>query len=154
MDLLEPLHSERHRSAILTRTVNLIAWLLITFAFLVGGRSTDGWVDAWPLLVIGLGLAGTHWFLAPRRYNIFEEHLVITYGKPRQRIISFDEMSDINIVRHPLGAELRIQRTNGRPVTIQPWNPRRFHEQLEEALNKFRGIEQKYQFPEAPPSEA
>ena len=142
LELAQPLLSERHRSAIMTRTIGFIGWFIIVLAFIVGASDAQAWwEDALPLLGIGAVFAGAHWFLAPRRYNVYEEQLVIAYGKPRERVIPFDEISQLQVIRHLLGGEIRIHRTSGRAVSIQPWHPQRFLEAMEQALNRYRGVE-------------
>ena len=152
MDDPFPLHSEPHRTNFLTRGIGYMGWFMIVVAIVVGGTDPGAWIDISVLLVVGIALAGFQWFMAPRRYKIFEKELVITYGKPRQRIIPFDDISDVEVKRHALGAEIRIHRSTDKAVSLHPWDPRRFHENLESALNRYRGVTPEEQPPEGPSS--
>lgn len=154
LELAQPLLSERHRSTIMTRLIGFIGWLMIVLAIIVGFKSAAAWrEDALPLLGIGAAFAVSHWFLAPRRYNVYEEQLVIAYGKPRQRVIPFDEISELQVIRHLLGGEIRVHRTSGRAVSIQPWHPRRFLDAIEQAMNQYRGVEPESEPPQLPENE-
>lgn len=148
MDDPFPLHSEPHRTNFLTRGIGYMGWIMAILSFFLlvpGDPDPASFAVFFPTGVI---LAAVHWFMAPRRYNIFEKELVITYGKPRQRIIPFDDISDVEVKRHALGAEIRIHRSTDKAVSLHPWNPRRFHENLETALNRFRGVAPEDQPPE------
>ena len=155
MNLDQPIFSERHRSSLLTRTLSIIGWVIMALAIFVGGSNADAW---WPdsliLLALGAVLVASHWFLAPRHYDIYDERLVITYGRPRKRTIPFDEISELQVVSHPLGTEIRIKRTRRWSLTIQPWQPKQYHARLEAAFNRFQAVKWRDQPTEPSPGNA
>ena len=95
--------------------------------------------DVVVLLGLGAGLAGGHWFLAARRYEIYEEGVAVVFGKPRVRMVRYPEISDIEVIKHALGTELRLVLAQGGVVRIYPLHPREFHENLERAWLRGRG---------------
>ena len=138
MDSNQPLFIEQHRSAIMTRTIAFVGWLLILMSIVVGIRDgASRWPDALLLFGIGAGFTVAHWFLTPKRYLIYQGQLIVAYGTPRERRIPYDSISGIQVVRHILGGELRISRKNGSQLYIQPWRPYRFLETLQTEIGKF-----------------
>jgi len=141
MELYEPLYSVRHRTNIITRSMGFLGMFLVVLAIVVGAKGTDDVFDAGVILVIGLALFFSHWFLAPRHYNVYDDQLIISYGSPRKTAIPFEEITGIEVIRHRFGAELKVLRSAGRAVRIQPWHPRLLHESLEENLRRFQRAE-------------
>jgi hypothetical protein len=153
MERSEPLHSESHRTSILTPTIALIGWALIIMGFWVGLKDGD-WSSFGFLIPVGALLASSHWFLAPRRYNIYENRVVITYGRPRVRAFPFDEVSSVEVKTHSLGAEVRVQLKKGGYVGFAPQSTRPFHEALEDAFNHYHGFDPDSTAPEILPGDA
>ena len=142
MELYEPLYSVRHRTNIMARSIGFLGMFLVVLAIVVGAKGTDDLFDAGVFLVIGLSLFFAHWFLAPRHYNVYDDQLIISYGSPRKKVIFFEEITDLEVIRHRFGAEIKVLRGAGRrPVHLQPWHPRLLHESLEENLRRFHGAE-------------
>jgi hypothetical protein len=137
------IYSENHRSALITRVLGLLGVAMIIIALVAAGMSIVGardlWSDASFSLVIGMLLAGSHWFFVPRHYNIHNDRLVITYGRPRLLTIPYARIHGVDVLTHPLGAELRIRRSPGRNLLLQPFNPKQFHQSLEDAMSNFSG---------------
>ena len=98
------------------------------------------WIDTLALLVLGSILAGIHWFIAPRRYNVFERELTISYGRPREKVVPFNNIEELEVKKHPLGTDIGVRLHVGRTLILQPWHPREFHESLESALTRHRGM--------------
>jgi hypothetical protein len=140
---LKPLYSEKHRSALITTLLGLLGLALIIIAFVAAGVSSLGVRDLWGdsafALVIGLVLAGSHWFFVPREYKVYSEHLVVTYGRPRTLPVPYGNIVSVDVLIHPFGTELRIRRSRGRNLHLQPLNPKQFHQSLEDALSKSGG---------------
>ena len=140
----DPLYSENHRSTFLSNFLWYLGLLLIVAAVLsfafssmsIASRSFDVVV----LLALGALLAGGHWLLAPRRYEVYEEGLVVVFGRPRIRLVRYPEISEIEVRKHPLGTELRVHLVPGGVVRLYPLHPREFHENLEKAWHRNRGI--------------
>ena len=143
MNESEPIYSERHRSTFLSNFLwylglLLVAAAVLSFAFSsasIASRSFDVVV----LLGLGAGLAGGHWLLAPRRYEVHEEGLAVVFGRPRVRMVRYPEVSDIEVRSHALGTEIRVILSQGGVVRIYPLHPREFHENLERAWRRNRG---------------
>ena len=99
------------------------------------------WIDTLALLALGSILAGIHWFIAPRHYNVFDKELTISYGRPREKVIPFNDISELEVKKHPLGTDIRIRLHVGKTLSLQPLGPRQFHESLESALARHRGMD-------------
>jgi len=134
------IYSEKHRSALITTLLGLLGLALIIIALVAAGMSAVGtrdlWSDAAFSLALGLVLAGSHWFLVPREYQVYSDRLVVTYGRPRILSVPFDNVASVDVLTHPLGTELRIRRARGRTLLLQPLGPKQFHQALQDALSK------------------
>lgn len=137
------IYSERHRSTFLSNFLWYLGLLLVVAAVLSFAFGSGSWAsrtfDVVVLLGLGAALAGGHWFLAARRYEIYEEGLVVVFGRPRVRLVRYTEVSDIEVLKHALGTELRLVLAQGGVVRIYPLHPREFHENLERAWIRGRG---------------
>ena len=93
-----------------------------------------------PLLVIvGVAVAAFTWLTNPRQYWIYPDALVIVYGRPRVRTISFTQVSHVDLLSLPIGDRLRVQLVTGKRVMLQARDPGTFQDRLEGALNSYRG---------------
>ena len=140
MEDLDPLHSERHRTTFLSSFLGYIGWIMVIVAIPVGFLGSGTWVDTVALLGLGSILGGSHWFIAPRRYNVFERALTISYGRPREKVVPFNDIAELEVKKHPLGTDIRVRLHVGRTLSLQPWHPREFYKSLENALKRHRGM--------------
>ena len=141
------IYSAQHRTTFLSHFMWFLGLLLVLVALLnvaVGSFGTGSWsnrlVDGGVLLVIGALLSGGHWLLTPRRYEIYDDAVVVAYGRPRVKVVVYEEISEIEVATHALGTELRLHLTRGGVVRLYPLGPREFHENLERAWKPHRGI--------------
>lgn len=91
------------------------------------------------LLLLGLIGAGLNWFTSPKQFQIYQNALVIVYGKPRVKAIPFPEISHTEILVLPMGSRLRVRLVNGKRVLVAVENIEEFRVRLDEALEKFNG---------------
>ena len=132
----ELIYSEEHRTTFLSHFMWYLGLLLLVAAvrlpclwirFLGEPVFRRGGI-AW---LLGCCLAGGHWLMAPRRYEVYEGGLAVVYGRPRVRLVRYPEISNIEVISHPLGTEIRIHLTQGGVLGLHPLHPRQFHENLE-----------------------
>ena len=64
---------------------------------------------------------------------------MIVYGMPRTRVISFAEISHIELLALPLGERLRIRMISGGRVMLMMRDPSAFRGHLEDALARYHG---------------
>ena len=122
----QPLHGDSPRSRF---NATLIFGLVI---------AVIGLVSSAPFLVIlGLIGAGFGWFTNAKRYLIYTNALVIVYGRPRVKAISFPEIADLEMLVTPMGNRLRVRLVNGKRIMITVQNTEEFQTRLDEALEKF-----------------
>ena len=87
------------------------------------------------IFLVGLGLALFVWLTTPRRYDLFRDRLVVSYGKPRRSVVSLSEIENTDVVSLPVGGtRLIVRRKRGRPLVLSPEDPHGFQEELEKAL--------------------
>jgi hypothetical protein len=128
-----PLHSDRPRGLV---NFTLIFALIVAVYGLVSLRMGK---DNGVLVVVGLGVAAFNWLSTPREYQIYQDTLVIAYGKPRVRVIPFERISGSpEVLRLVVGDRLRLQLVNGKRVIFQTRDLPTFHDRLAEALSSFR----------------
>ena len=127
MQQYEPLHADRHRtsfnlSLILSLGVVLIGIVLVQDPFVV---------------IIGLGFAAFSWLTTPSQYMIFDDRLVIVYGRPRVRQLLFQQIDQVEVLRLPIGYRLLVSLRNGRRLIIQPRDAEGFQSMFQGALESF-----------------
>lgn len=89
-------------------------------------------------IIAGLGIAAYSWLTTARQYYIYRDALVIVYGRPRVKIISFSQVSHIELLSLPMGNRLRVQVVGGRPILLAAQDSETFREHLDTALEDFR----------------
>jgi hypothetical protein len=126
-----PIHWDQHSSRF---NITLIFALVVA----VVGLFTAG--SGFPFLVVlGLGMAAYSWFTTPRQYLLYRDSMVIIYGMPRSRVISFAEISHIELLALPLGERLRIRMISGSRLMLMMRDPGAFRGHLEDALARYHG---------------
>jgi hypothetical protein len=128
-DQYQPRHSARDKSSI---NFMLILGLVAAVADIFTGSGA--------LLVIGLGVAIYAWFTTPTNYSLYNDRLLIFYGRPRVRHVMFDNIEGVDNLMVPLsGPRLRVREFRGRGVWLTPRDPETFMEQFRIAMEQFRG---------------
>ena len=123
----QPVHSDKHRVPV---NITLI------FALLVAGF---GLYTRNPLtIIVGLGVAIFTWFTSPREYQIYQDALVIVYGRPRVKVIYFNQITQLDVLQLVIGERLRVMLRNGRREVLQTRDPQTFHARFQGALDDFR----------------
>ena len=126
-----PIHWDSNR-----RSMNLT----FIFALIVAAFGLYSFVqDQNPMVfILGLVVAAYSWLTTPKHYIIFPGYMVIMFGTPRKRIISFHQISHVEFLSLPsIGDRLRLRMANGRSLMLQPRDSETFHDRLEEALSSF-----------------
>ena len=91
------------------------------------------------LVILGIGMAAYSWLTTPRQFLIYRDSMVIVYGIPRTRVISFAEISHIELLSLPLGERLRIRMVSGSRMMLMMRDPGAFRGHLEDALARYHG---------------
>ena len=128
MELQKPLHTDRPR-------MSGIDWLNPALALGLVVVGIIG-LDTFPL-VAGVALAIFVWFTRHFRYDIFPDALVVSYGKPRQKVVPLDQIAEVRSVRFGFrGDSLFVRNASGRGMIIRPSDPEQFAQQLQAALER------------------
>ena len=91
------------------------------------------------LIILGLGMAGYSWLTTPRQFLLYRDSMVIHYGIPRTRAISFAEISHVELLALPLGERIRIRMVSGSRLMLMMRDPGTFRGHLEDALSQYHG---------------
>ncbi len=91
------------------------------------------------LIILGLGMAIYSWLTTPRQFLLYRDSMVIVYGIPRTRVISYAEISHVELLALPLGERLRIRMISGGRVMLMMRDPSAFRGHLEDALSRYHG---------------
>ena len=91
------------------------------------------------LIILGLGMTGYSWLTTPRQFLLYRDSMVIVYGIPRTRVISYAEISHIELLALPLGERLRIRMVSGSRLMLMMRDPGAFRGHLEDALARYHG---------------
>ena len=88
----QPIHWDNHRVP-----------MNLTLIFALGIAVIGLFTGAPVLFFAGMGVAAYTWFTRPRRYLIYPAALVIEYGRPRVKVISFAEISHLELLSLAIG---------------------------------------------------
>ncbi len=91
------------------------------------------------LIILGLGMGAYSWLTTPRHFLLYRDTMVIAYGMPRNRVISFAEISHVELLAMPLGERLRIRMMSGSRLMLMMRDPGSFRGHLEDALARYHG---------------
>ena len=91
------------------------------------------------LIILGLGMAAYSWLTTPRQFLLYRDSMVIVYGMPRTRVISFAEISHVELLAMPMGERLRIRMVAGSRLMLMMRDPGAFRGHLEDALTRYHG---------------
>ena len=91
------------------------------------------------LILLGLLFAAYSWLKTPKVYVIYPDALMVGYGRPRRKYIYFSDISEIDMRQGHSPDRLRVLKTNGRREAVVAKDPEAFHDQLQQALNAYRG---------------
>ena len=91
------------------------------------------------LIILGLGMALYSWLTTPRQFLLYRDSMVVVYGMPRSRVISFAEISHVELLALPLGERLRIRMVKGSRLMLMMRDPGTFRGHLEDALAHYHG---------------
>lgn len=130
----QPIHWDTHRGS-------LNFTLILSVAVVVLGVWNFVQTGEWILIIVGAGVGAFTWLTNPRQYWIYPDALIIVYGRPRTRTISFNQVSHVELLSLPIGDRLRVTLVNGRRVMVQPRESETFQDRLEGALRSFHGSE-------------
>ncbi len=92
------------------------------------------------LLIAGLAVGIYSWLTNPRQYWIYPDALVVVYGKPRTRVIPFTNVSHVEMRAQATPDRLRAALHRGRNLVLMVRDPDAFNEQLQKALDDYRGL--------------
>ena len=91
------------------------------------------------LIILGLAMAAYSWLTTPRQYLLYRDRMMIVYGMPRTRIISFAEISHAELLAMPFGERMRLRMVDGKRMMLMMREPSAFLGHLEDALAHYHG---------------
>ena len=130
MQQYEPLHADKHRS---TFNLTLILSLVVAVIGLLS-LGSGGVI----LLILGGAVAAYSWFTTPAHYWVYNDRLVIAYGRPRVRHVLFQQIDDVELLTLPFGNRLLVRLRTRRRLFLQPTDTEQFQSSLAGALDSFR----------------
>ncbi len=110
--------------------------LTLIFALVV---AVLGIMTGYLLTALGLAMAAYSWFTTPRQYLLYRDRMMIIYGMPRTRVISFAEISHAELLAMPFGERLRLRMVAGNRMMLMMRDPGAFLGHLEDALARYHG---------------
>lgn len=129
----QPIYWDKHRIPInLTVIFALFVAVYGLYSLLQGASGV--------LLVAGLAVGIYSWLTNPRQYWIYPDALVVVYGKPRTRVIPFTNVSHVEMRAQATPDRLRAALHRGRNLVLMVKDPEAFNEQLQKALDDYRGL--------------
>ena len=130
----QAIYWDKHRIPI-NLTVILAMFVVIYGLYLIlQGTPNPG------VLVVGLAVGAYSWLTNPRQFWIYPDALVLVYGKPRNRVISFTNLSHLEMRGQTAPDRLRAILHRGRHVVLMVRDPDAFNEQLQKALDEFQRL--------------
>ncbi len=98
-----------------------------------------GIMTGYLLTILGLAMAVFSWLTTPRQYLLYRDRMIIVYGMPRTRVISFAEISHAELLALPFGERLRLRMVSGKRMMLMMRDPGSFLGHLEDALSRYHG---------------
>ena len=129
MEEYQPLHTDRHKSSF--NLTLMLAMVVAVIGLFSGGQGMF-------LVVMGLAVAAWSWLTTPSQYFIYNDRLVIAYGRPRVRHVNFEQIDQVDLLALPIGNRLRVRLKTGRPMFIQPREAEEFQSKFQGALESHR----------------
>ena len=130
MEEYQPLHTDRHKSSF--NLTLMLAMVVAVIGLFSGGQGMF-------LVVIGLAVAAWSWLTTPSQYFIYNDRLVIAYGRPRVRHVNFEQIDQVDLLapsNRGIGCVCVL-----RPVALcssSPERPREFQSKFQGALESHR----------------
>ena len=98
-----------------------------------------GFFMGYLLVALGAVMGGYSWLTTPRQFLLYRDSMVIVYGMPRTRVVSFAEISHVELLALPFGERLRIRMVSGSRMMLMMRDPGAFRAHLEDALAQYHG---------------
>ena len=64
---------------------------------------------------------------------------MVAYGRPRIKVLTFDQISHPELLVTPLGERLRVRLVSGKRMMILARQPEEFRDRLDEAMREYNG---------------
>ena len=124
----EPLHSDGPKTKL-----NLT--ILFSLVVIVIGLLQANTI----VFLMGVGVAIYSWLTNARKFEIYRDALVVTYGSPRVKAFPFQQIANSELLSLPIGDRLRVRMVNGSRIMLLTKDPTTFRTKLDEALETFHG---------------
>lgn len=89
------------------------------------------------LLILGLIGAAMNWFTNAKQYLIYQNALVVVYGRPRVKVIPFSDISHLEMLAMPMGNRLRVRLVSSKRLVVTVKDVDEFRTRLDDALEKY-----------------
>ena len=122
------IHSDRYRGSV--NFTLIFALFVIAYGLLQGEEGQA-------LVIVGALVAVYVWFTRPREIEIYEDCILIRYGKPRVRIIPFENIERVDPLHLQVPDRWRSHLYRGRRIVLLTREPDLFVEKLEEARETY-----------------
>ena len=122
----QPLHWDGPKSKY---NLTLIFSLVVAVIGLVTGATF--------LLLLGLLGAAMNWFTNAKQYLIYQNALVVVYGRPRVKVIPYSDISHLEMLVMPMGNRLRVRMVSGKRMIVTVQDIDEFRDRLDDAMEKF-----------------
>ena len=124
----EPLHWDSPKSKF---NLTLIFSLVVAVIGLATGATF--------LLLLGLVGAGMNWLTNAKQFLIYQNALVVVYGRPRVKVIPYSDISHLEMLAMPMGNRLRVRMVNSKRLVVSVKDVDEFRTRLDDALEKYNG---------------
>jgi hypothetical protein len=133
----QALYWDKHRIPV--NITIIFSLVVVGFGIVQMTQGMEGNIPPQILIILGLLVGAYSWLKTPKVYVIYPDALIITYGKPRRKVIHFSDISEIDMRQGHSPDRLRVWKSNGRRESVVAKDPESFHEHLQQAFNAYRG---------------
>ena len=133
----QALYWDKHRIPV--NITIIFSLVVVGFGIVQMAQGMQGNISPEILIILGLMVGAYSWLKTPKVYVIYPDALIVAYGKPRRKVIYFSDISEIDMRQGHSPDRLRVLKTNGRREAVVAKDPEAFHDQLQQALNAYRG---------------
>jgi hypothetical protein len=147
-----PLYQDRPQYGLVLKLILVlpVALAIAGIYYWAAGEATPGMVLLAQALVIGL----IFWFVFPREYRVYEDHLRIVLGGPFSVKVGFENVKavmvtnktswSVNFVTRITRSYVEIAKKKGSSIAITPTAPESFVKEANRALTRWAATKSQY----------
>ena len=118
----QPIYWDKHRIPV--NITIIFSLVVVVFGIVQLTQGMAGNISPEILIIMGLLVGAYSWLTTPKIYAIYPNALIVAYGRPRRKVVYFDNISELDMRQRHSPDRLRVIQTNGKRVAIVAKDPK------------------------------